>query len=79
MSEATFVVIPFIAGRGASLFPASPLRIRTEAYARAVAEEAAPIYAGVAVIEQPSDEFEEPKLIKAIGRIPDMMLDCLAA
>jgi hypothetical protein len=79
MSEATFVVIPFIAGRGASLFPASPLRIRTEAYARAIAEEAAPIYAGVAVIEQPFDEFEEPRLVKAIGRIPETMFDSLAA
>jgi hypothetical protein len=79
MAGATFIVVPFVAGGGTSLHPVSPTRVRIEAYAQAVAEQVAPIYAGVAVIEQPPDEFAEPRLVKAIGRVPKAMLRSLAA
>ena len=79
MAGATFIVVPFEAGEGTSLHPASPMRVRMEAYARAVAEQVAPVYAGVAVIEQPPNEFAEPRLVKAIGRVPKAMLKSLAA
>jgi len=79
MSELTFIVVPFVAGGGTSLHPGSPICVRIEAYARAVAEQAAPVYAGVAVIEQPPDEFAEPRLVKTIGRVPEAMLKSLAA
>jgi hypothetical protein len=69
MAGRSFIVVPFIADRSAALHPASPLRVRTWAYARLVAEQAAPSYAGVALIEQPADEFEEPRLVAAIGRV----------
>lgn len=79
MAEPTFIVVPFVAGRGASLHPGSPVRVRIEAYARAIAKQAAPVYAGIAVIEQPPDEFAEPRLVKTIGRVPEAMLESLAA
>ncbi len=78
MAEPIFIVVPFVAD-GTSLHPVSPVRSRFEGYARAVAEQAALTYAGVAVIEQPPDEFAEPRLVEAIGRVPATMLDSLAA
>jgi hypothetical protein len=79
MAGPTFIVVPFEAAGGTSLHPASPVRRRMEASARAVADQVALVYAGVAVIEQPPDEFAEPRLIKAIGRVPETMLKSLAA
>ena len=79
MAASTFIVVPFEPGAGTSLHPAPPVRVRMEASARAVAEQVAPVYAGVAVIEQPPNEFAEPRLVKAIGRVPKAMLKSLAA
>jgi hypothetical protein len=69
MAEPTFLVVPFLAS-GFSPHPVSPIALRIEAYARAVAGKAAAIYAGVAVLEQPAGEFDEPRLVDAIGRVP---------
>ncbi len=70
MADPTFIMVPFLAGGGEELHPGSPLRFGIEAYARAVADSAAPLYAGVAVLEEPADAFAEPRLVEARGRVP---------
>src|SRR5665213_2683119 len=74
MTIPSYIVVPFMSGHGTAVRPGKPMCVNTRSYARLLAKLAAPHYAGVAIIEQPANEFEEPRLAKAIGRVPVSIL-----
>ena len=84
MAITTYIILPFgIAKRGGKLVPGTPLKAKDLAKAVAAAERMAGQYAGVVVLEEQSDPeqdiYAEPRLVRAIGRVPDEMIETLAA
>jgi hypothetical protein len=73
MSQTSFIMVPFLKGGDARLHPGVPQRFDVEASARAVAASAAPLYAGVAVLEERDATGAEPRLVQALGRVPDLI------
>jgi len=70
MRRSFFIMVPFVAGAGGALLPGQPIRARAKRNALAIAAKAARLYAGAAVIEQPADDFAEPRLVDTAGRVP---------
>ena len=80
----TYIILPFVvAKRGGKLVPATPQKTNDRARALAAAERMAGQYAGLVVLEESSepeqDVYAEPKLLRSIGRVPDEMIEALAA
>lgn len=79
----TYITVPFIAGAGGALHPGIPRRSSARSEAILAADELAPFYAGVMVLRDRADAaagiFLEPLLISATGRIPDDLVQQLAA
>jgi hypothetical protein len=73
MANRSFIVVPFEERPDSVLSPAVPMRVQTKVYAHRLAAQATPHYAGLAILEQPADEFEEPRLVRVIGRVPDSL------
>ena len=63
--------------------PGTPQRAKDQTKAVAAAERMADQVAGVVVLEEQSDPeqdiFAEPRLVRVIGRVPDEMIESLAA
>ncbi len=84
MAVVAYIILPFVvAKRGGKLVPGTPQRAKDQAKAVAAAERMAGQYAGVVVLEEQSDPeqdiFAEPRLVRVIGRVPDEMIESLAA
>ena len=79
MGTSTFILIPFVNGARGQLKPGTTQSFKTLDRAAAAAERSADRFIGVAVLEQLPDEFAEPKLVKALGRLPAGFEEGLAA
>ena len=84
MATTTYTILPFmVAKRGGKLVPGTPQRAKNQGKAVAAAERMAGQVAGVVVPEEQSDSeqdvFAEPRLVRAIGQMPDEMIESLAA
>ena len=79
MAKPTFILIAFVPGPRGKPKAGTPQTFRDEAKAIAAADRTALRVQGVVVLEQMEDEFAEPRLVKAIGRVPEEMLESLAA
>lgn len=80
----TYIILRFVvAKRGGKLLPGTPQRAKDEGKAVAAAERMAGQYAGIVVLEEKADPeqdfFREPRLVRAIGRVPEEMIESLAA
>ena len=80
----TYIILPFVvAKRGGKLVPGTPQRAKDKGKAVAAAERMAGQYAGIVVLEEQADPeqdiFAEPRLVRAIGRVPEEMIESLAA
>ena len=80
----TYIILPFVvAKRGDKLVAGTPQKAKDKAKAVVAAERMAGQVAGVVVLEERSDPeqdiFAEPRLVRAIGRVPDEMVESLAA
>ena len=80
----TYIILPFVvAKRGDKLVPGTPQRAKDQAKAVVAAERMAGQVAGLVVLEEQSDPeqdiFAEPRLVRVIGRVPDEMVESLAA
>ena len=71
MVETSFLVVPFDHNTDGNLRPGSPVRLDTEEAAEFAAQQVAEFHAGLAIIEDPADEFGEPRLLAIFGRISD--------
>ena len=79
-----YIILPFVvAKRGGKLVPCPTQRAKDASKAIAAAERMAGHYAGIVVLEEMSDPeqdiYAEPRLIRAIGNVPDEMIAALAA
>ncbi len=79
-----FIILPFVvAKRGGKLVPCPAQKAKDASRAIAAAERMAGQYAGIVVLEEYSDPeqdiYAEPKLLRAIGRFPEEMIESLAA
>ena len=84
MAVVAYIILPFvISKRGGKLVPGAPQRAKDQAKAVAAAERMTDQVAGVVVLEEQSDPeqdiFAEPRLVRVIGRVPDEMIESLAA
>ena len=84
MAVIAYIILPFVVSkRGGKLVPGTPQRAKDQAKAVAAAERMADQVAGVVVLEEQSDPeqdiFAEPRLVRVIGRVPDEMIESLAA
>ena len=79
MAKPTFILITFLPGQRGKAKASTPQTFRDEGKALAAADRIALRVQGVIVLEQTDDEFAEPRLVKAIGAVPEEMLDSLAA
>ena len=75
----TYIILPLVvAERGGKLVPCSPQKAKDEGRAIAAAERMAGQYAGLVVLEERSDPeqdiYAEPRLLRAIGNVPDEMV-----
>ena len=80
----TYIILPFVIGkRGGKLVPGTPQKAKDAVRAVAAAERMAGQYAGLVVLEESSDPeqdiYAEPRLLRAIGSVPDEMIEALAA
>ena len=80
----TYIILPFVvAKRGNKLVPGTPQKLKEEAKAIRAAERMSGQYVGIAVLEERSDPeqdiYAEPRLVRVFGRVPDEMVDALAA
>src|SRR5271168_559269 len=79
----TYVVIPFTAGRNGEIKPGLPHLSEDRDDALVIAGRASVFSSGVVVLEEEADPaidfFSEPKLIKHFGRLPQNLLETLAA
>ena len=80
----SYIILPFVvAKRGGKLVPCTPQKAKDAARAIAAAERMAGQYAGVVVLEECSDPeqdiYAEPRLLRAVGNVPDEMIQALAA
>ena len=80
----TYIILPFVvAKRGGKLVPFPPQKAKDAARAIAAAERMAGQYAGLVVLEEQADPeqdiYAEPRLLCAIGKVPDEMVAALAA
>jgi hypothetical protein len=79
-----YIILPFIVAKsGGRLVPCPPQRAKDATKAIAAAERMAGQYAGIVVLEETSDPdqdiYAEPRLIRAIGNVPEEMIAALAA
>jgi hypothetical protein len=79
-----YIILPFVvAKRGGKLVPCPPQRAKDVTKAIAAAERMAGQYAGIVVLEETSDPdqdiYAEPRLIRAIGSVPEEIIAALAA
>ena len=84
MAVIAYIILPFVVSkRGGKLVPGTPQRAKDQTKAVAAAERMADQVAGVVVLEEQSDPeqdiFAEPRLVRVIGRVPDEMIESLAA
>ncbi len=84
MTVTSYIILPFVvAKRGGKLVPGTPQKAKDQAKAVAAAERMAGQYAGVVVLEEQSDPeqdiYAEPRLVRAIGNVPEEMIKALAA
>ena len=84
MAITTYIILPFlVAKRGGKLVPGTPQKAKDQGKAVAAAERMAGQYAGIVVLEEQSDPeqdiYAEPRLVRAIGQVPDEMIETLAA
>ena len=78
-ATSTFIVIGFSTGARGQLRAAQPKQFKMLDRAIWAAEKAIGRYIGAAVVEQLPDEYAEPKLVKALGRLPAGFEESLAA
>ena len=78
-ATSTFIVISFAPNRRQQLQPSPAQQFKVLDRAVAQAERAIGRAVGSVVLEQLPDEFAEPRLIKAFGRLPEGFADSLAA
>lgn len=78
-----YIILPFLLDKRGKLKPGTAQKAKDCAKAISAAERMAGQYAGIVVLEEQCDPeqdiFAEPKLIRAIGRVPDEMIEQLAA
>ena len=84
MPNVAYIILPFtIAKRGGKLVAGTRQQAKDQSKAIRAAERMAGQYAGVAVLEERSDPeqdiYAEPRLVRVIGRVPDELVDALAA
>ncbi len=84
MPTTTYIILPFVVAKsGGKLVAGTPQRAKDQAKAVLAAERMAGQVAGVVVLEEKSDPeqdiFAEPRLVHAIGQVPDETIEQLAA
>jgi hypothetical protein len=80
----TYVVIPFTAGRNGRIQPGPPHHFEDRDEALVAAGRASVFSSGVIVLEEDEadpeiDFYPEPRLVKHFGRLPQDLLETLAA
>ncbi len=78
-ATSAFIVISFSQGPRGQLKTGPKQEFKLLDKAVAMAERLMGRFLGVAVLEQLPDEFAEPKLVKALGRLPAGFEESLAA
>ena len=79
MDTNTYIVVPFSPDGLGTLRPGRPQALADCEMAIETARHLLHFDAGVIVLEQAGDEFTEPKLVTAIGRVPEDLVAQLAA
>jgi hypothetical protein len=78
-----YIILPFLLDKRGKLKPGTAQKAKDCGKAIAAAERMAGQYAGIVVLEEQCDPeqdiFAEPRLVHVIGKVPDEMLEQLAA